>query len=292
MSFKNDLKYKFSRLDAFEKLIAINVTIFLVDVFLTSVIKINSVKYFVLPSEFTNFIIKPWSIFTYGFIHSDLWHLVFNMLFLFYLSKAASHLYRIKTLLNVYFLGIIFGGLLYLLLLNVLPVNLFNLNNGILVGASAGVCALLLFVATSIPNSEIRLFNRFNVKWKHIAIVIVGLDAIRFLAGVNQGGYIAHFGGYLLGYIYATKLIKQGKDIGLGFERTMDTVVAWFKPKPNLKTVHRKAKKEAFAGKTKKEFNTFNKQAKIDLILDKISKSGYESLTAEEKEFLFRAGKK
>jgi len=108
--------------------------------------------------------------------------------------------------------------------------------------------------------------------------------------GINQGGYIAHLGGYLLGYLYATKL-KDGKDIGVGFERLMDTVATWFKPKSNLKTVHRKKGKDEFAGKTKQEFNTFNNQKKIDLILDKISKSGYESLTSEEKEFLFKAGK-
>ena len=96
--------------------------------------------------------------------------------------------------------------------------------------------------------------------------------------------------GALLGYLYAVKL-KQGKDIGTGFERSMDTVLTWFKPKSNLKTVHRKKKSKDYAGKTKDDFNTYNNQKKIDLILDKISKSGYESLTAEEKEFLFRAGK-
>ena len=88
----------------------------------------------------------------------------------------------------------------------------------------------------------------------------------------------------------ATQLLK-GNDIGKGFERTMDSIMSWFKPKSSLKTVHRKTNKKGYVGKTKDEFNTFNNQKKIDLILDKISKSGYESLTAEEKEFLFRSGK-
>jgi hypothetical protein len=106
----------------------------------------------------------------------------------------------------------------------------------------------------------------------------------------NQGGNIAHLGGALLGYVYATKL-QQGKDIGAGFERVMDSIISWFQPKSNLKTVHRKKGSTSYAGKTKKEFDAFNKQKRIDMILDKISKSGYDSLTAEEKEFLLKAGK-
>ena len=120
-------------------------------------------------------------------------------------------------------------------------------------------------------------------------IFFVAIDVLRLLSGINQGGYVAHIGGYLLGYLYANNL-KKGSDIGSGFERIMDTVFSWFKPKSNLRTVHRK-RKTSYAGKTKDEFDTYNDQKKVDLILDKISKSGYESLTAEEKEFLFKAGK-
>ncbi|MEN8885732.1 MAG: rhomboid family intramembrane serine protease [Winogradskyella sp.] len=290
MNTLKDLKYKFYNLDPFGKIIAITAVIFIIDLVLTSLLRFNVTKYFMLPSGFTDFILQPWSLITYGFIHSDIWHVVFNMLFLYYLSRIASNLFKTKMILNVYFLGIIFGGLTYLVVANVLPASFFDIKNGVLVGASAGVSALLVFVALYMPNSEIRLFNVFNVKWKYIALFFIGFDVIRILMGINQGGYIAHLGGYLLGYLYATKL-KDGKDIGLGFERLMDTVATWFKPKSNLKTVHRKKRKDEFAGKTKQEFNTFNNQKKIDLILDKISKSGYESLTSEEKEFLFKAGK-
>ena len=290
MNTLKDLKYKFYNLDPFGKIIAITAVIFIIDLVLTSLLRFNVTKYFMLPSGFTDFILQPWSLITYGFIHSDIWHVVFNMLFLYYLSRIASNLFKTKMILNVYFLGIIFGGLTYLAVANVLPASFFDIKNGVLVGASAGVSALLVFVALYMPNSEIRLFNVFNVKWKYIALFFIGFDVIRILIGINQGGYIAHLGGYLLGYLYATKL-KDGKDIGLGFERLMDTVATWFKPKSNLKTVHRKKRKDEFAGKTKQEFNTFNNQKKIDLILDKISKSGYESLTSEEKEFLFKAGK-
>ncbi|WP_178984789.1 rhomboid family protein [Winogradskyella helgolandensis] len=289
MSAIQDLKYKFKNLDVFGKIIAINVVVFIIGLIFRSLLRFNLFSYFEMPSDIMDFLFQPWSIITYGFLHNGLLHLAFNMLFLYYLSRLTMNLFRPKMILNIYFLGIICGGLAYLAFANLVPTNFYGVN-GVLVGASAGVSALLLFVAAYMPNTEIRLFNSFNVKWKHIAMVIVGLDLFRLMIGLNQGGYIAHFGGYLLGYIYATKLLK-GTDIGSGFERSMDTVVSWFKPKSNLKTVYRKTEKKDYAGKTKDEFNTFNNQKKIDLILDKISKSGYESLTAEEKEFLFRAGK-
>ncbi|REG87770.1 rhomboid family protein [Winogradskyella sediminis] len=289
MSTIQDLKYKFNNLDAFGKIIAINVIVFIIGLIFKSLLRFNLFTYFEMPSDIMDFLFQPWSIITYGFLHNGLLHLAFNMLFLYYLSQMTTNLFRPKMVLNIYFLGIIFGGLAYLAFSNLVPSSFYGVN-GVLVGASAGVSALLLFVATYMPNTEIRLFNAFNVKWKHVAMVIVGLDFIRMISGLNQGGYVTHFGGYLLGYVYATKLLK-GSDIGKGFERTMDTVMSWFKPKSNLKTVYRKPKKKQYAGKTKDEFNAFNNQKKIDLILDKISKSGYESLTAEEKEFLFKAGK-
>jgi membrane associated rhomboid family serine protease len=289
MSTIDNLKFKFKNLDVFGKIIAINVVVFLIGLVAQSLLRFDLFAYFELPSGIMNYLFQPWSLITYGFLHNGPFHLIFNMLFLYYLSRITMNLFRPKMILNIYFLGIICGGLAYLAVANLLPLKLIGTND-VLVGASAGVSALLLFVAAYIPNTEIRLFNAFNVKWKHIAMVIVGLDLFRLIFGINQGGYIAHFGGYLLGYIYATKLLK-GTDIGVGFERAMDSFMGLFKPKSHLKTVYRKTNKKKYAGKTKEEFSSFNTQKKIDLILDKISKSGYESLTAEEKEFLFKAGK-
>ena len=290
MSTIQDLKYKFSNLDVFGKIIAINVVVFIIGLVFQSLLRIDVFNYFELPSGFMDFIVQPWSLITYGFLHNGLLHLAFNMLFLYYLSRLTTNLFRHKMVLNIYFLGIICGGLAYLGYTNLTPDSFFK-GNGVLVGASAGVSALLLFVAAYMPNTEIRLFNSFNVKWKHVAMVIVGLDLFRMVFGINQGGYVAHFGGYLLGYFYATQLLK-GSDIGTSFERTMDRVVSWFKPKSNLKTVHRKtAKKTTTSSKTKTTSNALNKQKEIDAILDKISKSGYESLTSDEKAFLFKAGK-
>ncbi|MBC2845743.1 rhomboid family protein [Winogradskyella flava] len=291
MNTIQNLKYKYNMLDVFGKIITINIIVFICDVLVSSLLKLNVVKYFVLPANFGDYIWQPWSLLTYGFLHADIWHLLFNMLFLFYLSRTASNLFRTKMVLNIYFLGIIFGGLAYLAVSNLMPTNFFGTKNGIMVGASAGVSALLMFIAIYMPQSQIRLFNTFNVKWMHIAIFFVVMDVFRLMLGINQGGYIAHIGGYLLGYYYAAQLAK-GKDIGLGFERIMDSVASWFKPKSNLKTVHRsKSKTVNKQTHSKKDSAKSEKQKQIDTILDKISKSGYDSLTSKEKEFLFKASK-
>lgn len=281
-----DLKQKFLALNVFGKIIAINCLVFLPQMLVG---KLGVFQFFQLPSSFFKFILQPWSIITYAFLHADLFHLAFNMLLLHYLSTTLLQFFRVKQVLNIYAMGIVFGGVAFMLVSQLLSPTVFNVG-GYLIGASAGVCAILLFVATYIPNTEIRLFGAFNVQWKYIALVFVVLDAVRMITGINQGGYVSHFGGYLLGYLYA-KNLQQGKDIGKGFERIMDSVASWFTPKSKLKTVYKTKPKKNYAGKTKDEFNTYNNQKKIDLILDKISKSGYESLTAEEKEFIFKAGK-
>ncbi|WP_369385022.1 rhomboid family intramembrane serine protease [Jejuia pallidilutea] len=195
------------------------------------------------------------------------------------------NLFSPKMALNLYFLGAISGGILYLLFFEFLPKGRLGVS---LVGASASVMAILIFLCAYMPNQEVRIFT-FNIKLWYIGAAFVGLDVLR-LFGENGGGYLAHLGGALLGYIYAKQLIK-GKDIGKGFEKFMDGFLSIFKfkKKSPLKTVHKN--KSKVGGYTKADFNAFSNQKKIDVILDKISKSGYDSLTAEEKDFLFRAGK-
>ena len=288
MSTIKDFKYKFNNFNAFEKIIVINIIIFIAG----ALIKVFSItkdplSFLKLPSDFFDFLLKPWTFITYGFVHYDFFHVLFNLLVLYYISRMLLNLFRPKMALNIYFLGIISGALAFLFVYNVVP-SQFLKSTGGLVGASAGIRALIIFLGVYMAETEVRVFM-FNVKLKYIAIALVVMDVLGLFTW-NQGGNVAHLGGALLGYLYAIKL-REGKDIGIGFERGMDKVVSWFQPKSNLKTVHRKPRKDGYVGKTKDEFNTFNNQKKIDLILDKISKSGYESLTAQEKEFLFKAGK-
>ena len=288
MSTFQDIKYKYNSLNAFGKIIAITTVIFIINI-LFNAFKIGGIfNYFRLPSDFWDFLLQPWSIITYGFLHNGIFHILFNMLMLYYLSNVAANIFKEKLVLNVFFLGIITGGLLFLGVVNLWPTNYF-VSPGI-VGASAGVAALLAFVPTYLPDSAIRLFGAFNIKWMHIAIFFVVFDIIRLFSGQNQGGYVSHLGGYILGFYYASQL-KRGTDIGLGFGWLMDRFVNLFKPKSTLKTVHRKSPRSTTTKRTKSHSETSSKQKRIDNILDKISKSGYESLSAEEKEFLFKAGK-
>ena len=286
-SLNQDLQNKLRQLHVLEKIIAINVIVFLIGLVLSLVLTTESSLYWLeLPKDVGDFIFKPWSIITYGFTHYGLFHLVFNMLVLYYVSRMMLNLFSPKLTLNIYFLGIIMGGLFFLFAYNVLPQD-FLKPVGALVGASAGVRALLIFLCAYMHLTEVRVIF-INLKLWHLGVALVVFDVIG-LFGVNQGGNIAHLGGVGLGYFYAKQLVK-GHDIGKGFEKFMDSVVGLFKtsPKSPLRTVH-KRKSNSVAGHTKSEFKEFSKQKQIDLILDKISKSGYESLTEEEKAFLFKA---
>jgi membrane associated rhomboid family serine protease len=288
-SLTQDIKDKLKRLNVFEKIIVINVVIFIGGWLIFRIQHLHSeesLAWLELPKQFSEFIYKPWSIISYGFIHYGFFHILFNLLVLYFVSRTMVNVFSSKLSLNIYILGILVGGFSFLLVYNVLPPSL-STDVGSLVGASAGVRALLIFICAYMPNREARFFM-VSIKLWYVGLVIVILDVIG-LFSINQGGNVAHIGGDLLGYLYATQL-QKGTDIGKGFEEFMDRIASLFKSKSPLKTVH-KSKKKPYVGHNKNEFGEFSKQKRIDLILDKISKSGYESLTKEEKEFLFKAGK-
>lgn len=291
-SLNYDIKDKLKHLSAFEKIIALNIIIYAIGwlVFLIQGIhREDSLNWLALPKDFSALILKPWSIFTYGFAHNGFWHLLMNMLILYFVGRTLTNLFSPKLSLNVYFLGILLGGLSFVLVYTLFPSGILY-NVGDLVGASAGVSAVLLFICAYMPNKEVR-FGPISVKLMYVGLVFVGFDIFGLFSD-NSGGYVAHLGGDVLGYFYAIQL-KKGIDIGKGFERFMDSISSYFSnaKKSNLKTVH-KRKKKNYAGHTKQEFGEFNNQKQIDIILDKISKSGYESLSKDEKAFLFKAGKK
>lgn len=291
MSRISDTKYRFAKFNVYEKIIAVNAAIYaLLWVSLKLFFQPTSafLRWFELPKELGDMIVKPWTVFSYGFLHYDFWHIVFNMLILYLIGRIFLNLFNPKMALNVYLLGILFGAIFFLLGNVLFPDSIFR-SAGSLIGASAGVQAVLFFLWAYMPQTEVAIF-RFNVKLWYIGVVFLVIDLVG-LFGNNSGGHTAHLGGAFLGYLYA-KQLRKGSDIGKGFGKFMDGFFALFKAKSrsNLKTVH-KSKKSTVAGHSKKEFNEFNKQKQIDLILDKISKSGYDSLTKQEKEFLFKAGK-
>lgn len=286
MSTLNRLQIKFKSFNVIEQIIVLNVGVFILSA-LFGALKgdVWLIRYLELPRDVFDLIYQPWSILTYGFVHYDFFHLLFNMLVLYYIARILFNLFQKRLILNIYLLGIIFGGMAYLLVYNLFDDSYLK-SVGVLVGASAGVRALLIFLCVYLPDNEVRILS-FNIKLLYIALVMIGFDFLG-LVGANQGGNIAHLGGALLGYLYAVQF-KNGKDLGSGFDKFISGIVSVFKTKSPLKTVHKRASKSSVTKSS--EFSELNKQKQIDLILDKISKSGYESLTKEEKEFLFRAGK-
>ena len=278
------LRYQFARLSIAEKLIVANILVFLVDGLLKALMAFSLSNWFLLPKDFIEFVGQPWSLVTYSFFHAGFMHIFWNMVMLYFSSRIFLNLFDGQRFLNVYFLGVIVGGLVFLFSYNVFP-TLLNTNTA-LIGASAGVTAVLIFVCTYIPNQEVRVFF-FNVKLWYIGAFFVLVDLIQIPYGGNIGGRLAHLGGAFLGYIYARQLMN-GKDIGGGFAKLMKGIANLFKPKKKspLKTVYKKQSADSKAA-----YDRQARQRKIDTILDKISKSGYESLSKEEKDFLFKAGK-
>ena len=291
-----DLVYKFKTANALVKLIAVNVLVFIVFGLLEFIFQVKYPAgsfrgWFMLPSDLGALVLKPWSIITYAFLHNGFFHILWNMLFLYWFGNYVLNLFTQKRVLTLYFLGAISGGLLYLLAYNLFPV--FDSEQGIMQGASAAVYAVMVFIATYTPNAQMRIFT-FNIKLWQIALFFVLFDVVKLIgtndpSGNNAGGLIAHLGGALLGYFYATQLAK-GNDIGRWFESLMDQWVGIFAPrkKKPFKKVHRTAK--PYTKATASNVDKDDKQKKIDSILDKISKSGYESLSKSEKDYLFKAG--
>lgn len=286
------LKYKYKASSIVIKLIVINVAIFLMVTLGSFFLDISQsilTKWFVLPSDLSKLILQPWGLLSYSFLHAGLSHILWNMLFLYWFGPMVLNLFNAKRFLTLYLLGALSGGLLFVIAYNVFPVFTKNMATQYLIGASASVRAVMIFMAAFSPNSEIRFFF-FKIKLWHIAVFVVGLDLIQIPIS-NAGGNIAHLGGALFGYLYATQL-QKGNDIGLWWDKSMGTIVALFqrKPKTPFKKVYKNPKQQPReANATQDEARN---QEKINNILEKISKSGYDSLTKAEKEFLFKASNK
>ncbi len=286
----NNLTYQFKQANIVLKLIVINTLIFLL-IFLSSFFfKIppgELTAWLVLPNDFFSLMVQPWSLITYSFLHFSFWHVFWNMYILYWFGSYVINLFSTKRFMTIYLLGAISGGLLYVLSYNLFPV--FNGQYGGLLGASAAVRAIMIFIAAYTPNTVARIFM-FKIKLWQIGLFVVLFDLIQLPSSGNAGGLLAHLGGALFGYIYAIQLAK-GNDIGIWFENIIEWFFNQFKPKHKrpFKKVHRT--KHKTSSKTSKNSAQVEHQKKIDAILDKIGKSGYESLTKAEKDFLFKAGK-
>lgn len=285
----NDLKVKFKQANALYKLIYINLGVFVffkilaTFSFLIQSPSFSAASIFGIPVNLAELIFKPWTLVTYMFTHEDLFHILSNLLYLYFAGQIFLQYFTEKKLYSIYAMGGLLGGLSYLLAFNFFPA-FTNIANSSLIGASASVMAILFALATYVPNYKINLFFLGNISIKYLAIVFVVMDVINIPNG-NSGGHIAHLGGALTGVVFTYKW-KRGTDITLVLEGYLEAVVKLFKKK-NLKTVHRRPKSDDTFREEKVRHND-----RINTILDKISKSGYESLTEKEKEYLFKNSKK
>ena len=288
MTFKEQLNIRIHQLNSAEKLILINVVCFVLPMliktvlFLFNISSTNFINWFELSASWIDLPTKPWSIITYSFLHSGFFHLFWNMYLLFFSSKLFLNLFPSNTFFNVYFLGVVVGGITFILSYTFFPV--FQNSSPVMIGASAGVMAVFIFMSTYSPDLEIRLIL-FNVKLRYLGIAFLLLDIVQIPYG-NAGGHLAHLGGAILGFYYV-KQLKNGKDIGKPFKNFIDKIINIFHKKPKMRTVFKREKSQKI---NKKVSNAGEKQKRIDRILDKISISGYESLTQAEKDFLFKVG--
>ena len=288
-----DLKLQFRSGDVITKLIFWNIALFAIPFIIFGLLRLGGIDipwmhYISLSSNPADLLWKPWSLISYSFFHVGIMHILFNLVMLHFSARLFTTFFTQKQLLSLYFVGAIFAGLLYLFSYAIFP-SLANLKTE-LVGASGAVMAILFAVATYAPMMTMRLLIIGNVKLWHIAIVLLIIDLVQ-LSVSNTGGHLAHLGGAFFGYFYISQL-RKGTDITHWLSRLLDGITNLFvrKPKTPFKAVHKNVSPKAKAS-TSRIVTKSRTQQQIDEILDKISKSGYDSLTTEEKEFLFRAGK-
>ena len=289
MTLKDQIRFRVQQMNSAEKLILLNIICFIFPLFLKTLFFLFAIPYgtfisfFELSSDWGTLLLQPWSIVTYSFIHSGFFHLFWNMYLLYFSSRLFLNLFSIKIFLNVYFLGVVVGAFTFLLSYALFPA--FQNANPAMIGASAGVMGVFVFISTYSPDQEVRIIF-FNIKLRYLAIGFVLIDIIQIPYG-NAGGHLAHIGGAGLGFLYAQRL-QNGIDIGLPFERFITKTIDLFKKKPTLKTAYKKKRSKKIKSTTTPD--TLH-QKQIDAILDKISTSGYESLSQKEKDYLFQAGK-
>jgi len=293
MNIVEDLKESFRQGNALHKLIYINVGLFLaVQIVRIILFLLNAydqfpgfINWLAVPSNLNTLASRPWTLVTYMFLHVDFIHMLFNMLWLFWFGRIFIQDFGLKKLLDIYILGGLAGGILYVAFYNIFPVFEPVVAASIALGASASVMAIVMAAAFYHPERSLHLVFLGPVKIIIIAIIMFILTSLVDFTS-NTGGKIAHIGGAIVGLSFA-RYYRKGKDITRGFDRLMDKIATFFKPgkRTRMTVTHKKPSDDYRYNKAKAD-----EQKEIDKILDKISKGGYESLTAKEKEQLFKMG--
>ena len=268
------------------KIILINVIVFVVlsilEVFITlsggGVIFKALIDKLMLPASFTTFILQPWSLISYFFLHLSFGHILWNMLFLYWFGKIIHDNIGNNAVISLYVLGGIIGGLSYMALFNIIPFYGDRVSDSLMLGASAGVFSIVAGSATLLPNYTFYLLFLGPVRIKYIALFYILLSFLD-VTGSNAGGEIAHLGGALIGYLFIRQL-QNGVNMGEGIIKIINIF--------NKKSSSKIKQDPPVNDEVKPDIS----QDEIDKILDKISESGYSSLSKKEKEKLFNASKK
>ncbi|GHT28348.1 rhomboid family intramembrane serine protease [Bacteroidia bacterium] len=284
------LKQLFCYGDILTKLICINVGVFLV-IHLLEVCLIlfnldfSLLPWLELPSSPVALMYKPWTIITYMFTHYGFWHILFNVLVLYWFGKIFLEFFTPRQLGGLYILGGIAGGFLFMVAYNVFPYFRALTADSVLIGASASVMAIVFAVSFYQKDYEIGLLFIGRIKLIYLALGVFVLDLLA-ITSTNAGGHIAHIGGALLGLWFASR-IRMGKDLTAPLNRVIDKIANLGKRKPKMRVTYKRAE-------TKYDFNARKnaENAEIDAILDKLKQSGYTSLSGDEKKKLFDASKK
>ena len=289
MNILDDLKMQYKMGGFEQKVIYWNCGVFLLSILFFYQFRLGFFDFpswIALSSNATNVIYTPWTLLTYFFFHAGFFHLLFNMIVLNFTGRIFLTFFNQKQFLGLYLLSGIFSGLIFILFYSVLTVG----KSSSIVGASGAIMAILVATATYSPFMNLRLLLIGNVKLWQFTFVILLLDLIQIFTE-NTGGHIAHLSGALFGFIYI-KLLVNGIDLSKGVTFILDKFAMLSQPKKAtpFKKVHRNYNTKP-TEKVSKIVTKDKAQQQIDEILDKISKSGYDSLTKEEKEFLFKAGK-
>ncbi|MGA1978058.1 MAG: rhomboid family intramembrane serine protease [Bacteroidales bacterium] len=293
MGILDDIKGTFRRGSYLTRIIYINVAVFLILSIVSIIgfllnnqnIQVSAIDLLSVPASFKSLILRPWTIITYMFTHKDILHILFNMLWLYWFGVIFLEYLDQRKLVSVYLLGGISGAIVYVLAFNVFPAFKSVVNESVAIGASASVMAVVIAIAAYVPNHPVQIIFLGGVKIKYLALVIFVLTSVMDFS-VNSGGKLAHIGGALFGYLYTLNL-KRDHDIGRGINRIIDSVVTLLKPGKKMKVTYKKPVTDYEYNKAKSEH-----QAAINKILDKISKGGYDSLSKEEKDILFRESQK
>jgi membrane associated rhomboid family serine protease len=234
-------------------------------------------NYFAVPTHLPKLLYRFWTPFTYMFFHAGFFHILFNMLWLYWMGGIFEDFLKSKKLVFVYLAGGLAGALFYVVCYNIFPAYADTRAISAAIGASASVTAILVACATLVPDYTIKLLILGSVKLKWLALIYVVVDLLS-ITGSNAGGYLSHLGGALFGFVFI-KALQNGSDWSKPFENLFSA-----QPAPKLKVVSKNYVAKPTYVKTE-----MPNQAVIDSILDKISKNGYEQLSAKEKETLFNA---